>query len=84
MRAGSGAPLSVFGTSSPRRQGNQPSQSPAGNLPPEVQFRGEGKSSFSSSCQHSDLMHKRREWEGLGAWAYQTQFSIDLQGNPAE
>ena len=25
-----------------------------------------------------------REWEGLGAWAYQTQLRIDLQGDPAE
>ena len=27
---------------------------------------------------------RRREWEGSGAWAYQTQFRIDLQGDPAE
>ena len=25
-----------------------------------------------------------REWEGSGAWAYQTQPRIDLQGDPAE
>ena len=25
-----------------------------------------------------------REWEGLGAWAHQTQPRIDLQGDPAE
>ena len=25
-----------------------------------------------------------REWEGSGAWAYQTQLRIDLQGDPAE
>ena len=25
-----------------------------------------------------------REWEGSGAWDYQTQFRIDLQGDPAE
>ena len=25
-----------------------------------------------------------REWEGLGAWTYQTQLRIDLQGDPAE
>ena len=25
-----------------------------------------------------------REWEGWGAWAYQTQRRIDLQGDPAE
>ena len=25
-----------------------------------------------------------REWEGWGAWAYQTQLRIDLQGDPAE
>ena len=24
------------------------------------------------------------EWEGSGAWAYQTQLRIDLQGDPAE
>ena len=24
------------------------------------------------------------EWEGWGAWAYQTQFRMDLQGDPAE
>ena len=27
---------------------------------------------------------RRREWEELGAWGYQTQFRIDLQGDPAE
>ena len=27
---------------------------------------------------------RRREWEGSGAWAYQTQLRIDLQGDPAE
>ena len=25
-----------------------------------------------------------REWEGSGAWAYQSQRRIDLQGDPAE
>jgi hypothetical protein len=25
-----------------------------------------------------------REWEGSGAWAYQTQLRIDVQGDPAE
>ena len=25
-----------------------------------------------------------REWEGSGAWVYQTQPRIDLQGDPAE
>ena len=25
-----------------------------------------------------------REWEGSGAWGYQTQLRIDLQGDPAE
>ena len=25
-----------------------------------------------------------REWEGLGAWGYQTQLRITLQGDPAE
>ena len=25
-----------------------------------------------------------REWEGLGAWGYQIQLRIDLQGDPAE
>ena len=25
-----------------------------------------------------------REWEGSGAWSYQTQLRIDLQGDPAE
>jgi len=25
-----------------------------------------------------------REWEGSGAWAYQTQLRTDLQGDPAE
>ena len=24
------------------------------------------------------------EWEGSGAWAYQTQLRIDFQGDPAE
>ena len=24
------------------------------------------------------------EWEGSGAWAYQIQLRIDLQGDPAE
>jgi len=27
---------------------------------------------------------RRREWEGLGAWAYQTQLRIDRKGDPAE
>jgi len=27
---------------------------------------------------------REREWEGSGAWAYQTQPRIDLQGDPAE
>ena len=30
------------------------------------------------------LMGEGREWEGSGAWAYQTQLRIDLQGDPAE
>ena len=30
------------------------------------------------------LIYQKMEWEGLGAWAYQTQFRIDLQGDPAE
>ena len=30
------------------------------------------------------LMGRGREWEGSGAWDYQTQFRIDLQGDPAE
>ena len=25
-----------------------------------------------------------REWEGSGAWGYQIQLRIDLQGDPAE
>jgi len=25
-----------------------------------------------------------KEWEGSGAWAYQTELRIDLQGDPAE
>jgi len=25
-----------------------------------------------------------RDWEESGAWAYQTQLRIDLQGDPAE
>ena len=27
---------------------------------------------------------REREWEGSGAWGYQIQLGIDLQGDPTE
>jgi len=30
------------------------------------------------------LMGGGGEWEGSGAWSYQTQLRIDLRGDPAE
>ena len=44
---------------------------------------------ISSEKKIMDLEKRRpdgwgREWEGSGAWAYQTQVRIDLQGDPAE
>ena len=52
---------------------------------PERHFKsvclsGEGSLGMTMPCLHK----QGKEAQGLGAWAYQTQLRLDLQGDPAE